>query len=199
MRTVAASVAQNAVRDSHDRISQEVDLVILNRFHPPFLTKDHPRILLIEGVAAAAEVKTSLSKKETIDCLKKARVFKRLKASVERYDLSADNVLIEDWSRYLERRPFFAFAYEDKRDLPAIQRNIDEWIAENAVPTKEQLDAIFVLNKGMIVNFGSGSGVIKAKDSQDELITSGLSKPGATDILPTHIMAHAGLPSVQVP
>jgi hypothetical protein len=94
------------VTDTHGSRSNEVDLVFLNRFHPKFLLKERPRAFFIEGVIAATEVKTSLDKSETIDCLDKARTFKRLLARVEGKDLLAHNVEAEDWSRYLLRRPF---------------------------------------------------------------------------------------------
>ena len=82
------------VTDTHGNRSNEVDLVFLNRFHPQFLLKDRPRAFFIEGVIAAAEIKTSLDKRETIYCLEKARTFKRLLARVEGKDLLAHNVAV---------------------------------------------------------------------------------------------------------
>jgi hypothetical protein len=79
------------VRDTRGALSQEVDLVLLNRFHPVFLLKNHPRIFFIEGILAAAEVKTSLDKGETVDCLRKARAFKRLQSKMTANDLEAHN------------------------------------------------------------------------------------------------------------
>jgi hypothetical protein len=152
------------VRDTHDRISQEIDLVLLNRFHPPFLLRDRPPILYIEGVLAAAEVKAALDKNETVDCLKKARAFKQLVAEVHGNDLKRHTIDNVDWPRYLWRRPFFAFAYEDRRTLRTIQRNIVEWVRDNGVPESEQIDALFVLNKGIIINLGSGMGTIEIAD-----------------------------------
>jgi hypothetical protein len=159
------------VIDTHGNRSSETDLVFLNRFHPLFLLKDRPRAFFIEGVVAAAEVKTSLSKEETIDCLGKAQAFKRLLAKVEGRDLQAHNVDAEDWSRYLIRRPFFAFAYEDTRALAVVQQNIEEWITANHVPVEEQIDALFILNKGIIVNLGSGLGAPEIRDATGNVIT----------------------------
>jgi hypothetical protein len=159
------------VTDTHGNRSNEVDLIFLNRFHPKFLLKDRPRAFFIEGAIAAAEVKTSLDKPLTIDCLEKARTFKRLLARVEGRDLQAHNVEAEDWSRYLLRRPFFAFAYEDTRTLGVVQQNVEEWVRANSVPEEEQIDAIFILNKGVIVNLGSGSGVVEMKDTNGDLVS----------------------------
>jgi hypothetical protein len=135
------------------------------------LLKDRPRSFFIEGVIAAAEVKTSLDKTETIDCLDKARTFKRLLATVEGKDLQAHNVEAEDWPRYLLRRPFFAFAYEDARALSVVQQNVEDWVSANAVPQEEQIDAFFILNKGIIVNLGSGTGVTEMQDANGNLVS----------------------------
>jgi hypothetical protein len=147
------------IRDTRGVLSQEVDLVLLNRFHPAFLIKNRPRILFIEGVLAAAEVKTSLDKGETVDCLRKAQAFKRLQSKMTASDLESHNVDNADWDRYLVRRPFFAFAYEDSRNIRTVRKNIDEWVNDNHVPIEEQIDAIFVLNRGIVINLGPGAGI----------------------------------------
>jgi hypothetical protein len=167
----ASSHEKCEVRDTHGSFSQEVDLVFLNRFHPAFLLNDRPRAFFIEGVIAAAEVKTFLNKNETVDCLEKARAFKRLLARVEGKDLQSHNVDAEDWSRYLLRRPFFAFAYEDTRTLGTVQNNIEEWIVTNQVPEVERIDAFFILNKGVVVNLGSGLGALEMRDTNGDLLT----------------------------
>ncbi len=159
------------VTDTHGNRSKEVDLVFLNRFHPKFLLTNRPRVFYIEGVIAAAEVKTSLNKSETIDCLEKARAFKRLLARVDGKDLQANNFETNDWNRYLVRRPFFAFAYEDMRDLSILQNNLEKWVTDNAVPKEEQIDASFIFNKGVILNLGSGSGAIGMTDANGDLVS----------------------------
>lgn len=158
------------VQDSHGTLSREVDLVLLNRHHPRFLVENRPPAFYVEGVIAAAEVKTSLDKKETIDCLEKARAFKRLLAKVEGKDLQAHNIDSADWFRFLLRRPFFAFAFEDRRDLWSLQGNIEEWVRTHRVPESEQIDAVFVLNRGVVLNLGRGSGAIEMRDSKGELL-----------------------------
>jgi hypothetical protein len=77
----------------------------------------------------------------------------------------------EDWSRYLLRRPFFAFAYEDNRTLEVVQKNLEDWVGTNGVPEEEQIDALFILNRGVIVNLGSGSGVIEKTDTNGDLVS----------------------------
>lgn len=159
------------VQDARGNLSDEVDLVFLNRFHPSFLAEGRPRAFYIEGVVAAAEVKATLNKTKLTDCLKKAQAFKRLVARVEDADLQAHNVDAEDWQRYLLRRPFFAFAYEDTRDIRIVQENIEEWVSDNGVPDAEQIDAVFVLGKGIIVNLGAGAGVVELRDTAGDLMS----------------------------
>jgi hypothetical protein len=159
------------IRDTHCALSQEVDLVLLNRFHPAFLLKNRPRTFFIEGVLAAAEVKTSLDKGETVDCLAKARTFKRLQSNLTDRDFRSHNVDEPDWERYLVRRPFFAFAYEDSRNLRTVQRNVEEWVNDNRVSSAEQIDAIFVLNKGIVVNLGASTGAIEITGKSADMLT----------------------------
>ena len=123
------------------------------------------------GVLAATEVKTTLNKKETVDCLEKARTFKRLCAELTDKDRTAQNLETNDWNRYLERRPFFAFAYEDGRQLRTVQKNIEEWIRDNHVPIEDQIDAIFVLNRGIVVNLGEGTGVITINGKSADVLS----------------------------
>jgi hypothetical protein len=156
------------VRDSRDRVSNQVDLVFLNRFHPTFSLQEPPRLFLIEGVMAAAEVKTVLNKPRTIECLESARSFKRLQAKVDGRDLGEHNIEVDDWPRFLFSRPFFAFAYEDTRSLNAIAQNIQDWTTENHVPAEQQIDALFVLNRGIILNLGPNLSVFK-DDSGDPM------------------------------
>jgi hypothetical protein len=157
------------IRDTHCALSQEVDLVLLNRFHPPFLLK-HPRVLFIEGVLAAAEVKTSLDKGETVDCLAKAQTFKRLRSELTDKDFKSHAVDEPDRDRYLVRRPFFAFAYDDSRSLRTVQKNVEEWVNDNRVPDAEQIDAIFVLNKGIVVNLGASTGAIEITGKNADML-----------------------------
>jgi hypothetical protein len=167
-----ASFHENCeIHDTHGRVTKEIDLALLNRFHPTFLLTDPPRSLYMEGVIAAAEVKTSLDKRDTIDCLEKAQAFKRLLARVEGNDLAAHSVDSEDTFRFLIRRPFFAFAYEDSRPLSSLQKNIEEWMIDNCAPDHEKIDAVFVLNKGIMVNLASGAGAIEAKDAKGNLVS----------------------------
>jgi len=159
------------IRDTHGALSREVDLVLLNRFHPAFLLKNRPRTFFIEGVLAGAEVKTSLDKGETVDCLEKARAFKGLRSDLTQNDFRSHNVDEPDRDRYLVRRPFFAFAFEDHRDIRTVQQNIEEWVSDNNVPRAEQIDAIFVLEKGIIVNLGAGTGAIEMKGENSNIMS----------------------------
>ena len=145
-------------RDTENRISREIDLVFLSRFHPAFLHDERPGLVYIEGVLAAAEVKTSLNRAEVADCVEKARHFKRLTAKIDSRDLQSHSLEAEDWDYFLWRRPFLAFAYEDRRDLSSIRDNIAAWSDENRIPDTERIDAVFVLNQGGIVNLRSGAG-----------------------------------------
>ncbi len=51
-----------------------------------------------------------------------------------------------------------------------MQQNVKDWVNANSVPEEEQIDALFILNRGVIVNLGSGSGAIEMTDANGNLV-----------------------------
>ena len=108
-------VGQGEVIDHFGRISRQVDIVVADD-EQPFRVDDAVRLMIIEGVTAAAEVKTTLTTTELRDCREKGRRFKTLEAipgkSTMLAALQMHGKPNSDIRRFYQHRPFFAFAYE---------------------------------------------------------------------------------------
>jgi len=66
------------VVDTHGHRSRETDVVVVNEEHPPLFSPELHGLFYVEGVSAAAEVKSVLDSKGLTDALEKGKVFKQL-------------------------------------------------------------------------------------------------------------------------
>jgi hypothetical protein len=127
----------------------------------PFHVDESPQLFIIEGVAAAAEVKTTLTAEELRDSVRKAERFKALEAVLGKATMLASpdqrGNPNSDLLRFYRRRPFFVFAYEgaiDENTLVEVAASRDQ--AHQPPP----IDAIFVLDKGFALNYWDGNGAL---------------------------------------
>ncbi|WP_328708540.1 DUF6602 domain-containing protein [Microbispora hainanensis] len=138
--------------------SSQVDVVIADE-EQPFHVGHEPQLLIIEGVAAAAEVKTKLTTAELQDCISKGRKFKALNAVLGKTTLLAPPTVREqrnsDIIRYYVKRPYFIFAYSSSVRKETLLRTLAKSEAEGEVPP---IDAVFILDKGAAVNLWDGNG-----------------------------------------
>jgi hypothetical protein len=99
--------------------SNQTDVVVTDE-EQPFQVDESPQLFIIEGVAAAAEVKTKLTAQELRDCLRKAERFKALEALLGKATTLPSPTRRgnpnSDLLRFYRRRPFFVFAYEGATD-----------------------------------------------------------------------------------
>ena len=156
-------VGQGEVIDHAGRQSRQMDVVVADE-EQPFQVDDTPRLMIIEGVSAAAEVKTTLTTNELRDCLEKGRRFKALEAilgkSVTLAPLEQRGKPNSDLQRFYQHRPFFAFAYEgaiDNGTLIEILSEEERSRERGAVPA---LDAVFILDRGFAMNVWDGNGAL---------------------------------------
>ncbi len=84
--------------------------------------------------------------------LEKSAIFKRLEA---RYSLPGSHYPLavhEEPGSYDVHRPYFLFAFKSTISLKAIYETILEHQSKNALVAENILDAVFVLDKGWIIN-----------------------------------------------
>jgi hypothetical protein len=159
-------VGHGEIIDLHSRVSRQLDVVVTDQDHPFTFSETESALFFIESVVAVAEVKTTLTRAELRDAAKKADSVRELEAKIAKGTLGQMNV--EDQQRYYASPPFFVFAYEGPKDIGKVK----EWLAElkdaSTDPRSRQIDAVFILDTGYAIDFGTGHGsfVFIGKDGQ---------------------------------
>jgi hypothetical protein len=147
------SVGQGEVIDTAGNRSGQVDVVITAADHPFLFRSDAPGLFLIEGIAAAGEMKTVLTSGELKKALDNAVRFKRLKpAHIQGSLINANE---SDIARFYDSRPYFLFAFESQLTLGTVLKKVTEFEADAGGTV---LDGVFLLDRGWAINFGDGQG-----------------------------------------
>ena len=149
-------IGHGEVIDRKGGISREIDVVITNEYHPFLNDLAYPSVFICEGVASAGEVKTVLTTEGLENSLDGALAFKSLEFWLQQGTTAFTNH--EDTGRFIKSRPYFLFAFESQLSLKAIKEKVDSWSTANSVPLNHQLDAVFLLSEGALVNIGTGQG-----------------------------------------
>ncbi len=152
-------VGYGEIIDKKGHESKQIDVVVANEFHPFTFTENSPGLFFIEGVCAVGEIKTSLNTKEIENILNNSYVFKQLETSPIKHSFTASNP--SDLNRFYKNPPYFAFAFESPLNLETILENIKRYLQAKKLPynaINKIVDAIFILDKGWLINFGDGQG-----------------------------------------
>jgi len=162
-RTFLGECLPNRLRLRHGEIidfkgrrSKQTDVVIASEDHPFTFSKDLPGLFFVEGVTAAGEVKAVLTSSELEEALEASRQFKRLEMEIPVNTLFTTND--SDRKRFLICPPWFLFAFESQLTLPSILAKIDQFVKENEIQNNRLADALFLLDRGWVINFGDGRG-----------------------------------------
>jgi hypothetical protein len=122
-----------------------------------------PGLYFIEGVLAAGEVKAALKLSDAQEIMEKAAAFKRLRTALGHGDIALANDA--DVDRFLNRRPYFLFAFEAATPLENFYKRIIELEKSLSLGPTDHIDAIFLLDRGAAVNLGTGRGGLVAFDA----------------------------------
>lgn len=140
-----------------------MDVVVSNEDQPFRSDQDTPGLMIIEGVAASCEVKTTLTKENLQDCIDKGFKLKIL----QNQHLNGDEILTNhtDRARFYDSPPYFAICFENKMATDTIGSLLS---ATQPVHIKDgvaipAIDAIFLLGQGCWINYGNGEGALKIK------------------------------------
>lgn len=146
------SVGHGEIIDSFNKRSRETDIIIFNELQPFIENLSDPNLFMAECVMCVGEVKTDLSTLE--DSIRKCYQFKSLKIK--------PTVGQELWcspydqKRFYDKRAFFVFAFDSSISVEKIIEKLTFAYRDKEIV--EQIDAIFLLNRGAIINFGEGTG-----------------------------------------
>lgn len=161
-------IGHGEIIDSFDKRSLQTDVVVIDRALDHFIKNyDTPNIFIIEAVTFAGEVKAILNQKTLKEAQENCNRFKQLQPKFSNSDTVFNNP--SDHSRFYEKRPFFIFAFESELSINNIKAQLKENYSKVAI--EHQVDGVFILNKGAIINLGDGKGSVRyrnKKTQQDE-------------------------------
>ena len=141
-------VGHGEVFNKDGRRSRQTDVVVTNQDHPPLFSDwERANTYIIEGVAA---VKTALVGGQPEGPFKKGQAFKSI--LVEPQTQSMIFGTAEDITRFVNRRPYFAFFFESKLSLDRIKQTLEEWDSETREIERPSIDAAFILDRGSLVS-----------------------------------------------
>jgi len=154
-------IGTGEVVDRFGSRSPQMDVLVLTEDQPFVHGPDTPGMYLVEGVAAAAEVKSVLGAKELRDVLAKGEKYRSLRSTYSGGD-TRQAPSASDARRYYASVPYFCLAMETTVAPETILRMLQE---SPNVPSPDPdgdllpvLDALFTLDRGVFINFDDGDG-----------------------------------------
>jgi hypothetical protein len=148
------ALGHGEVIDSLENRSAQTDVIIASEDHPFTFTENSPGLFFIEGVVGAGEVKSVLTTSHLAQSIKNSRQFKALKSNLGQGTLICSSQ--SDLERYYKSPPWFLFAYESQISLRKICDFLKFKSQTESGTAMNLIDAVFVLEKGWIINFGDG-------------------------------------------
>ena len=157
--------------DHNGRRSRQTDVVVVSEDHPFTFTPDIPGLFFIDGVCAASEVKAKLTSTELKNTLENSCQFKRLEIVLGKHTIVSSNE--SDLKRFYKCPPYFLVAFESQLKLSTILEKINDFVESKGFGVNEVnkiLDAVFIIDRGWIINFGDGKGSYRFRIPTGELV-----------------------------
>lgn len=173
--------------------NHQIDVLVISDCHPRFGKIEEPSTYFIEGILAGGEIKASLKMDQIETIFKQAVAFKKLKTFLSKGDLTCSNDT--DIQRFLNRRPYFLFAYESAAKPEALIKRVLELEHDNGVGATEHLDAIFMLGHGSMFNLGDGKSSFTMLKSDGTPIT-GWGFKNSDSLMPMIAWLSAVMPNI---
>jgi len=140
--------------DSYGEASSEVDVCACNTDQP--FDKSPGQIVIAEGVDFVIQVKASLTSGEIDRIISNCDSAKKLRRKASDKDFTYAKM--EDIPYFVDRIPYIVLAFSSQLKLDSVQRKFSEKLSN--VSLERQPDAIFILNRGAILNFREGKGKV---------------------------------------
>jgi hypothetical protein len=143
------------VVDTFGNRSKQTDVVIATEDHPFTFTTESPGLFFVEGVAAGGEVKTILTSGEFSSAIENARAFKRMRQKVPKGSIV--NFVDAGGPVFEGPPPWFLFAFESQISIDGVRAIFSDLQAKEQLPDDGMPDAVFLMDRGWIVNFHQSS------------------------------------------
>lgn len=148
------ALGNGEVIDSYGSSTGQLDVIVVNEHHPFINNFDQPSVYFSEGVGCVGEVKSLLNGDELNSVMLSCQRVKSCRREI--HDATAMNANISDANRYTLRIPYFLFCFSSDLALLTIYERLQDFKTKNS--PEDCIDAVFVLNRGSIVDFGDGRG-----------------------------------------
>jgi hypothetical protein len=164
-------VGMGEIIDSKGHRSCQTDIVIVNEDHPFTFTNNSPSLFFIEGVSAAGEAKTLLTSEELDRTLNASFSFKQFEVNPGLGTTTYSNP--SDMKRFYKCPPYFLFAFESQLELSTVLEKIEDFLKTKGAGKNDinkVIDAIFIMDKGWLMNFGDGQGSLQYVTTEGKLV-----------------------------
>jgi len=168
-------IGQGEIIDSDGGISSQIDVIMTNQYHPHINDLTQPSLYFIEGIACAGEVKSILTSDDLKTILSNCLRYKNLNLRLSKGMMIHSSP--SDTKRFIEKRPYFLFAFESQLTLNTVFESISEFNNQNCPEIRQQIDGVFLLDRGAIINFGDGQGSFQFRDPQGKSIPGLIMRP----------------------
>ena len=182
-------VGHGEIVDSLGERSAQTDIVIVTDEHPFTFTADQPGLFFMEGVFAVGEVKSILTSQELEKTVANALKFRELKSTPRGMTILLRSMNESYDERFVGNPPYFLFAFESQLTRETIVKRL---VTQN----KHSIDAVFILNQGVILDLGDGKGDLQVV-KPDGTTFSGWHDIGGANILACLLLWLSGMPDVQ--
>ncbi|SMX99680.1 DUF6602 domain-containing protein [Brevibacterium linens] len=196
-------VAHGQVIDRHGSISKQLDVILYDAAKTPVLFSDEAggnRVIPVEGVIAAVEVKTALSSGDIAPLAESAQVLKSLESSAFYVPegsiiTNVTNAYGREWTALPPM--YFVMAFEGP-NLTTVRDKMQA--AHIARPLHQRIDMACILNKGVVANSLSGSGGLEALPSPSSSIRAVETERSLLlfYLLMTRYVLQAGRPAIAI-
>ena len=184
-------VGHGEVIDAGGNRSTQTDVVITCNDHPPIFTPDLPGLFLIEGVMAAGEVKTVLTKEELEKTVENSRRFKSLTSS---HRNTMEVASEHDLHRFSDHRPYFIFAFETRMPAAKIGEYLIALCHSGDQIVTSLVDAVFILGEHPLINYGDGLGRLRFRNPDGQLRAGWVWQQSSSSLLALMLWLAAVMP-----
>lgn len=160
------------VVSSDGQTSQQMDVVIFDRFRCPLLLReDEVHVFPIESVYAVIEVKSRLDSSTLRDSQDKIRSIKRLPKEAFFPARGAFHYEVRMFGKEYSYCPTLGFVFGfDSIDVRKLTDNLATLIRRETIGMDERIDMICVLNRGVIANMNTAGEVSYAPEPGSSLV-----------------------------
>lgn len=154
-------IARGEIVSIDDQVSPETDIILYEKNSTPYLiNKEGYQVFPIECVYGVIEVKSKIDKSEIEDSFKKINKIKKMpKLAIESQKgpiLKSFKIYDREWSYF----PTFGMVIGyDSIDLKLLKNYLDN--LNSNMPLEHRIDSVWVLKKGMIINYNFEKGIIE--------------------------------------